>query len=43
MGDNITALHTERKILEIWNRADPDYVAQQSVPRNLSAASYIGN
>ena len=43
MGDKISAEHTERKLLEIWRRGDPDYIAQQNIPRNLSTASGSAN
>jgi tetratricopeptide (TPR) repeat protein len=43
MGDNAAAAQTYRQLLEIWKNADPDYVAQEDVRRNLSALSHAAN
>jgi len=43
MGDKTAASQTYRQLLDIWKNADPDYVAQQNIQRNLSALSHIAN
>ncbi len=43
MGDKAAAAQTYRQLLVIWKNADPDYVAQEKVQRNLSALSHVAN
>ena len=43
MGDKAAAAQTYRQLLEIWKNADPDYMAQQNVQRNLTALSHVAN
>lgn len=37
MGDKAAAAATYRQLQEIWQKADPDYVTQEKVPRELAA------
>jgi hypothetical protein len=43
MGDKAAAAETWRHLLGIWKNADPDYVAQENVQRNISALSHVAN
>jgi tetratricopeptide (TPR) repeat protein len=43
MGDKAAAGQSYRRLLEIWKNADPDYMAQENVQRNLSALSDLAN
>jgi len=42
-GDNVAAAGTWRQLLGIWKNADPEYLAQENVQRNLSALSHLAN
>ena len=43
MGDKAAAAETWRQLLGIWKNADPDYMAQENVQRNLTALSHVAN
>jgi tetratricopeptide (TPR) repeat protein len=43
MGDKAAATETWRHLLGIWKNADPEYVAQENVQRNLSTLSHVAN
>ena len=43
MGDKAAAAETWRQLLGIWKNADPEYVEQENVQRNLSTLSHVAN
>ena len=43
MGDKAAAAETWRQLLGIWKNADPEYLTQEDVQRNLSALSHGAN
>jgi tetratricopeptide (TPR) repeat protein len=43
MGDKAAAAETWRQLLGIWKNADPEYMEQENVQRNLSALSHVAN
>jgi tetratricopeptide (TPR) repeat protein len=43
MGDAAAAAQTDRRLLDIWKNADPDYKPREEVQHNLSALSHAAN
>jgi tetratricopeptide (TPR) repeat protein len=43
LGDSAATAETLHKLLDIWKNADPDYIKQIGLHRNLSAASHVAN